>query len=284
MILACSTDRDPNSLFAPESGTLVVDAVMRVGELFPVVRVSETVAANATYDPMAAAVSGATVWIIGAADTVQYFEDGQEYAPIFGSAVRPSTRYTLEVFTADGRTVRATTITPVRLRVNRWVLLDNTGTRVLRDLNRFDFTAPENQIVYTDGLIEAWFDQGTEPGYIVGLFSRSPNSPLLIDTDLIDEADLSRDSSSPPIDTDDGTLRLPWLAIWYEGRYEFQLHRADRNWYDYARSAPIPGANFGFGGSAGDDFEQPIFHVDGGIGLFGSMASDAIQVNILPRP
>jgi hypothetical protein len=53
----------------------------------------------------------------------------------------------------------------------------------------------------------------------------------------------------------------------------------DRNWFDLARTDPVlggGGGGFGFGGATGDATEPPIFHVEGGIGLFGSMSSDSI--------
>lgn len=284
--LSCSTNRDPDSLFAPESGTLVVDAVLQVGERPGVIRLTETQAANDVYDPAAAAVTGAMVWILGPRDTLFCTEvEPGSYQPLgFAYDVVPGEQYELQVATPDGRELSASTLTPQPLVIDNWVLLDDTGTRVTRTLVKDDPGAPENQVVYTRGLIEARLQPFDEPAYVVGLISETPGSPLVIETDLIEEEDLNRSSSSPPLESSDGRLRLPWFAIWWEGVYTIRIHRMDRNWYDYARSAPVPGGNFGFGGSAGDNFERPIFHVDGGIGLFGSMAADEIRITILPRP
>ncbi len=34
----------------------------------------------------------------------------------------------------------------------------------------------------------------------------------------------------------------------------------------------------------GSGFDRPIFHVEGGIGLFGSASTDSVGIIVLPRP
>ena len=80
----------------------------------------------------------------------------------------------------------------------------------------------------------------------------------------------------------DGFVRLPWFAIFFEGRYQIKVWATDRNWDDLVRSTPNLNDGAGFGGNAGDGFEKPIFHVEGGIGLFGSASIDSIGFRILP--
>ena len=80
-------------------------------------------------------------------------------------------------------------------------------------------------------------------------------------------------------------MRLPWFAIFFEGRYLIKVLALDTNTYDLVRSVPeLANGGPGFGGQAGDTFERPIFHLDGGIGLFGSAAVDSIGFTVLPRP
>jgi hypothetical protein len=122
----------------------------------------------------------------------------------------------------------------------------------------------------------------------VGLYSLDLDSDFVIDPDFFEEEDfdeLDRISSSPPLVVDDGTLRLPWFAIFFAGRYVVKVFAMDRNWFDAARSIPeLNQGGPGFGGNAGDDFSWPIFHIEGGIGLFGSAAVDSIGFVIHPRP
>ena len=41
---------------------------------------------------------------------------------------------------------------------------------------------------------------------------------------------------------------------------------------------------FSRAGLAGDNFERPLFHVNGGIGIFGSASVDSVGFVVLPRP
>lgn len=290
--------RDPSDLFAPEAGTLVVDGFLVVGHPMGDIVVSETVAANDTYVPEQAAVSGASVRILRANGVVTFYESitrpGTYTTQGVSYFVQPGAVYTLDVTTADGRHVTATTRTPQPLDVRDWVLLDDTGTTIDRRLASFAdygngvFLQPENQLIYSQGLLEGQFEPDGILGIQVGLFSRTPNSPFVIDPDFLSDEDLAklpRISNSPPIDPGDGTVRLPWFAIFFEGQYVFKLWSMDQNWFDLARTDPVlQGGSFGLGGQAGDNFERPIFHVEGGIGLFGSGAVDSVGVVIHPRP
>jgi hypothetical protein len=290
-------ERDPNDLFAPEAGTIVVDAFLVVGEPFPEIVLSQTLAPNIPFAPEDALLSGATVRISGGGTVVDYqeaFSQSGLYVNATSELVAPGTVYRLEITAADGRNVRASTLTPRPFSVDSWVVLDNTGENVIRRLATFAdigdsvFAHPENQLLYSQGLLEARFDAEGIVGFQVGIFSRSPGSPIIIDPEFVDDEDLEdlpRANSSPPLETPGGTVRLPWFAIFFEGKYVFRVWAMDRNWFDLARTEPtLSGGGFGFGGQAGDNFERPIFHIDGGIGLFGSGAVDSTGVTIHPLP
>jgi hypothetical protein len=291
MVLACS-GRDPSSLFAPDAGKLVVSSTLIAGHLMPPLFLTETVAPDQPLEDLASVVvKGAEVTISSGALTVTYVEDasGIYWPPLGAPIVLHGTTYRLRILVPDGREVRATTTTPDSLVVDRWVLLDDTGTRVTRTLKPFTdfidpdsaYTHPDNQLVYTEGLLEAQFRRGSESGYQVGLFALADSLVRANDSDLIEDEDLDRELSSNAIEALDGKIRLPWFAIQWEGPFMTRIYRVDLNWFDYIRSLGLDG--FGFGGNAGDNFESPIFHIEGGIGLFGSAAQDSIGFNILPR-
>jgi hypothetical protein len=293
-LAACSTDRDRSDLFAPdEVGILVVDATMIVGERFPVLLLSRTLSPDAPFSEASAAVTGATVIIRWATGEVEYVErTWGVYGPdLTGPMVQPATTYRLEVRTTDGEVLTATTTTPPGFSVDAWVLLDDAGA-VRRTLATFAehgdslYDQPSNRLVYQQGLLEARFPRAGVVGFQIGLSSLDGDSDFVIDPDFFDDedfADLERDVASPPFDALDGTVRLPWFAIYFEGRYLVRIFSVDRNWYDLARSLPeFSGGSAGFGGQAGDDFERPLFHVDGGIGLFGSAVVDSMGLTIVP--
>jgi Domain of unknown function (DUF4249) len=299
--LACSTDRAPEDFFAPgAAGTPVVDAVLTVGGIFPDVFLTRTLAPGETFSLQKAGIVGAQVRIRGNPD-VDYVGDPDlpgayhpsNYGPPFD--VQPSATYTLSVDLPGGGTLSATTTTPAPIAVGSWVLLDDTGTRVVQQLSTFVehgdtvYDQPENRLVYGQGLLEIRLDDAPAAAYQVGLLSLDLDSPLLIDTDFLDQSTIdsfTRANHSPPLEVKTSTsLRLPWFAIFYEGRYKMRVFAMDRNWFDLARTDPVlGGGGFGFGGEAGDAITRPIFHVHGGIGLFGSMSADSVGFYVAPPP
>lgn len=296
LAMSCSTDRSADELFAPGGvGVPVVDAMLVVGRPFPDVYVTRSLSPGESFSLDRAAILGATVTIDGGGTTLVYLtgndSPGQYSAPITGASIQPSTVYNLTVNLPDGGTLRATTRTPSPIQVLEWVLLDDSGTQVVQRMSTFAEDAdsvyfqPENQLVYPDGLVEIRLAASPATGYQIGLASLDLGSQLLIDADFLDEQDLenfTRTNGSPPLDAQN-VLRIPWFAIYFEGRYKMRVFAMDRNWYDLARTDPVLGSGgIGFGGEAGDGFNRPIFHVEGGIGLFGSMSVDSVGFYVHP--
>jgi hypothetical protein len=300
-IVGCSGARDGRDLLGPgEAGTIVVDARLIVGRSFPRVHLRTTQAVDKPYDVYAADLHNASVWVIGPnADTVAYFENTSGgYDPVdpqdsLGNVrvIAPETTYRLLVRADDARIVTAETTTPERFRIRDWVLLNDPELTVRRPLSSRTYY-PEsvgvwNRLVYQDGLVEARFDRGSAIAFQAALHSEDEDSPLLIDADFLSAeeiASIARDSPSPPFEGADGFLRLPWLAVYFEGRYSVEIYSVDQNWYDVIRSTDFLTLNFGFGHEAGDDFERPVFHINGGIGLFGSASVDDNFFIFEPRP
>ncbi len=286
---ACSTDRDPADLLAPIGDPLlVVDAVLLVNHRFPIVRVTETSAVNEPYSADASAIVGATVHVEGGGERIAYFdtETPGVYRNRNGTArVLAETTYTLTVEAPDGRVARAETRTPAPFRVDSWLILDDTGSTVEDELASFSDGQVyiENELVYGEGLLEARFERPDVPAFQVGIRSLDPDSELVTPLDEFgDEDDFDREGSSPALEGLGGSVRLPWFAIFYAGRHLIRINALDRNWYDLIRSVPELNGGAGFGQTQGDGVERPIFHVDGGIGLFGSAAVDSIGFVVLP--
>ena len=291
----CSTDRDPGELYGPsEADLVVVESVLIVDAPLPSLRLSRTVPPDRipTDDD---AVSGAEVTVSFRGGVIPYVESTVRpgtYRAGTSVDVLPSTEYRLRVVTDRGEAVTARTTTPPRLAVEVWVLLDDGDLTVARTLRPFSdggeatFDAPENRLVYAQDLLEVRFAPTGSPAVQLGLLSLDPDSDFVIDPAFFEESDfetLERSNSSPPLDAAGGFVRLPWFSVFFEGRYVFRLFAIDRNWYDFIRSDPgLAAGGPGFGGNPGDAFERPIFHVEGGIGLFGSAAADSVGFRIVP--
>ncbi|HSQ60605.1 MAG TPA: DUF4249 family protein [Acidobacteriota bacterium] len=302
----CGT-RNPGDLLAPaEVGTIVVDARLIVGTTMPPMFLRLTQSPTEPFD-RSIGLGGALVEVVASTgDTIRYSgsqSSSSLYRPdaaLTGDsipAVLPNTTYSLRVVAPDGRVVTASTTTPDSFQTREWLLLEDPSLAVRRSLATYDdfpnfrdsvYYVESNQLIYQDGLLEARFDRGNALAFQVGLFSLDHGSPFVIDADFLDPEDLEdleRETSSPPFEAPDASIRLPWFAIFFEGRYNIKIYSVDRNWYDLARTLDFFGtSNIGFGGNAGDNFERPIFHVNGGIGLFGSAAMDEVGFTIHPKP
>ncbi len=294
-LAGCSTDRTPGELFGPsEEGLLVVDAILIVDARLPTIRLSRTVRPDRVPNE-SQGERGATVVVRTGGHEIPYFGVSAligSYRPAQDHLVRPQAVYELYVRTRDDEILTATTRTPPRFSVDSWLLLDETDLSIRKELVTFEDAGEgvyeQNRLVYTEGLLEARFQRPDVPAFQIGLSSLDLDSDYVIDPIFFEEEDfeeLERQNSSPAFESVDGFARLPWFAIFYEGRHLIRIHALDTNWYDLIRTdAELSGGGPGFGGNTGDSFERPIFHVDGGIGLFGSASSDSIGITILPRP
>lgn len=298
---ACTPERDPGELFSPEDiNVLVVDATLIVGQPLPRIKLTRTQAPDTPFDWVDAAVVGAEVTVTSNGATTVYSDAGSFPGFYFPTGqiveVTPSTVYELSITTDEGETLTAATTTPAHFQVDSWLLLDSSGSTVLRELETFTtaggdvYNAPANQIHYTEGLLDAVVPSGgaavfEASGYQLALFSLDLDSDYVVEPPFFEDEDfqdLSRSGSSPAINGEDGSLRLPWFGIYYEGRHLYKVYALDQNWYDLVRSIPENDGGLGFGGNVGDSFARPIFNINGGIGLFGSASVDSIGFNILP--
>jgi hypothetical protein len=301
LFTGCSPERDPASLFAPALIDVpVVDALLVIDEPLPPIYLSRTIMPDQPYFFDEAAIRNAQVQVlIDDTTTIDYAEDPEQpgvYLPSLPEppVVAPQTLYELRVSTEKDELVHAATITPARLVIDEWVLLDRTGQTVQRRLVTFAevddpqdvFSAPQNQLVYTEGILEGRLVEPRAAGTQVAVSSLDLDADFVIDLPFLDDEDLAeleRTGSSPALALDSEAVRLPWFGIFWEGRHVLRVLLLDRNAYDLIRTTPL-GGGFSPGGNAGDGFERPIFHIEGGIGLFGSAATDSIGFTILSAP
>jgi len=305
-LAACTPERDQSELFAPQDvDLLVIDAVLLVGQEYPVIRLTRTLAPDVPFNQDSAGEVGAAITIKAMIDSVgmamPYLDVPGEpgyYQPNSGGGfeILPETEYRLTVRSSRGENLTARTLTPARFSADEWLLLDPSGTTELRTLQTFAdagdsvFYRPENQLTYAEGLLEVRFTSGgaaafAAVGYQLALFSIDLDSDYVIDPPFFEEddfQDLARMGSSPALIADNGRVRLPWFSIYFQGRHVFKVYTIDLNWYDLVRSTPQTDGGLGFGGNVGETADRPIFRVEGGIGLFGSASVDSVGFFVLP--
>jgi hypothetical protein len=84
------------------------------------------------------------------------------------------------------------------------------------------------------------------------------------------------------INTDQSiTISLPWLGVAFYGANDIIINAIDDNMYDFLRSQDVQG-----GGAllSPGEIQNVVYNIAGGIGIFGSMASDTNRVFIRRQP
>ncbi len=294
----CSTDREPGELFGSiEKDVLVLDGTLIVDQPLPSLFVRRTADPRDLYDASTHGITDAVVRLKTGSQEWTYLADGDfagRYLPPTPTPqVEPNTTYTLDVRVGE-LVAGGVTTTPERMRLARTVLLDEETLEVLVELVPFSmgsersFAAPENQLIYREGLLEMQLEEPVKgsSAYQLALTGLDRESDFVIIADFLEEEDFEdfeRDGASPPLEFDEGLARFPWFAVAFAGRHVLRLFAVDENWYDFIRTN-LTDDGGGFGGLAGDSFERPIFRLHGAIGLFGSASADSVGVVILPRP
>lgn len=292
ILLSCATDRTSGDLFGPsEAGTLVVDAVLIVGQPLPEIFLYETAALDQSFQREEIAIENAQISVKSDIQRFNYRVDKDStgrYLPIESPIITPNTFYSLEIEIPDGRQLRASTTTPEQIRVNKLLLLNENDLSIQRELLLFSeigstpFNAPQNQINYRDGIIEAVVDPINVPAYQLAIFNLETDSKLLLQANFLDEDDLAkieRSGASPPLSIRDGRARLPWFGVAYEGRHLFKIYAIEENWFDFIRTDPDGNRDNG-GGLLGEQFQRPKFNIEGGIGIFASASVDSVGFTV----
>jgi hypothetical protein len=294
LLLACAAEREPGELFGPsEADLVVVDAILLVDQPMPDIFLRRTLSLSGSYSATAAAIADAQLSIRSGGQNYIYSADpdsaGRYIPPTAAPAIAPQQTYMLEVSLSDGRALAASTTTPQRLVIQKLLLLDEDNLEVDRELKLFAdvgdgvYSAPENDVVYRQGLIEAVLaDDLDVEAYQLAIFNLEEDSPLLIEADFLEQDDLDefeREGASPALSFREGRARLPWFAIAFAGRHKFKVYALDKNWYDFIRTDPDSDGG-GFGGLLGDQFQRPTFNISGGIGFFASASIDSIGFSV----
>ncbi len=294
LLAACSADRKPGELFGPsEADVLVIDAILTVDQPLPDLFLKRTLEPGAAHSTEAAAIVDAQIVVRSGNQSYSYAPDpdslGRYLPPADAPMVEPQRLYELEASTPDGQVLRAQTTTPQRIRVERFLLLDEETLQVDSQLALFSelgdgvYEAQTNQVPYRQGLLEVRLSANDIDAYQLAIFNLEEDSPLLIEADFLEEDDLAefdRSGASPPLAISDGNARLPWFGIAFEGRHKFLIYALDKNWYDFIRTDPDSDGGGGGGGLLGDQFQRPRFNVDGGIGFFASAAVDSVGFTV----
>jgi hypothetical protein len=268
----------------------IIESYLIAQRELPQVRLSLSSPINDFYDFSNQAVSDANVEIrllsggAGSAveDSFPYsLSEPGIYRPDVQHQVQPLRYYELYVsFDDKANIIRSTTVVPDTFRVAS--------------------TVPTEIVYQSSEQLEIDITTSTFPGrqtiFVFNTISLEPDTanltPVYLDFFEGDEdADLNElvNTSSPPFNESnydvnpDGTLtlRYPWIALVFYGQNRIIANTIDDNIFDFISSQDVQ-----LGGStlSPGEIQNVVYNVQGGIGLFGALAADTIQVNVLRNP
>lgn len=265
----------------------VVESYLVAGRALQQVRLSTTAPAFEFYSFENTAVQGATVVIrlleengtgIDSTFTFGMSQPGI-YVPNSLHRVLPSRTYRLEILTQENEEISATTIVPGAFTVVGGIL----DTLVYQSTEQLEVTLSESSY------------PGRQNVYIFNTLAVNPDpdnlTPLYADFYDDDEDLLEEFSNTASGLLNEGnfdvnpdgsiTVRYPWIAVAFYGDNDIVASTVDDNIFDYVRSEDVQ-----LGGStlSPGEIQNVITHVEGGIGLFGAMASDTIRTFIRRNP
>lgn len=269
----------------------VVESYLVANRPLPHVRVSHTLPVEEEYLLENAAINDAAVTISlldengNPEATYHYLPRGEygAYIPAAPAVVLPGRRYKLHVDLPAGDEVTAQTLVPASFKIDD----DQVDTSIpyqsedqLEIVIRGENGSADRQayFVFTVNVT----DQYRDPAYLTPLYD-----------DLVNEQDANIANlyvnSSGIVNEEnfdenpDGTLsvRLPWLGVAFYGLNDIVTNTIDDNMYDFLRYQSAQG-----GGSTlpPGEIQNIKYNVEGGIGIFGSMASDTVRVYIERQP
>lgn len=207
----------------------------------------------------------------------EYSGDGEKYIPKDNQhRMLPTRTYRLDVsFDDRPEVVQASTTVPDDFEVINQIpeTIVYQGSQLQLVLSATEKTQPQNIFVFTAIALHARLDNMT-PFYFAAL-----------EEDGVEVSDFQVNSSNLINEdnftlNEDGTITLkyPWLGIAFYGETRFVTQSVDENIADLLRSQDVQ-----LGGSTLSPGEIPnlIYNVEGGIGVFGSLASDTVSTIIL---
>lgn len=255
----------------------VVESYLVANQTFPQVRLSKTLPVDQIYTLEEAAVSQANVLIRlldsqGNPEQIIPYEIRSEglFLPEDTITVLPGRRYELEItFPNNEDVIHAETLVPGAFET------------VSVDKDSVEYQS-EQQITVTTTRSSY---PGRQSYFVFSVRSEDPSeeklTPFYLDIYKDSDDDLSEYTlnSSGIINEDNYeqnadntlTLKVPWLAIAFYGDNEIIANAIDDNMYDFLRSQEV---QTGDGPSTlpPGEIQNIIYNVEGGIGIFGSMA------------
>ncbi|MEX2604012.1 MAG: DUF4249 family protein [Gracilimonas sp.] len=266
----------------------VVESYLMANNLLPKVRLSTTSPAGDFYDYDDTAINFANVEIrllesgpnSEVEESFNFFNSGPGvFLPNQNHKVIPRRTYQLHIsFTGNNDIITAHTVVPDTFQILAGIqdsIIYQSNNQLNIHLTKSYY--PGRQNIYVFNAISLNPAKENLTPFYADLFegSEQPEDDLYQlsnnSSGILNEANFEENP--------DGTITLnyPWIGIaFYEGN-QIIANTIDDNVYDFVRSQQVQ-----LGGStlSPGEIQNVIYHVEGGIGVFGALASDTIQTYV----
>lgn len=269
----------------------VVESYLVANRALPGVRLSRTVSLEEEYSVQESGIGNANIEMYLLAEdgsierTYTYVNDPNNannfYRTVSQDRILPGRNYQLQVtFPGNSDTVRATTLVPGEFQTVGAVIdtaFYQSEEQITVTTTQSEYPGRQTYFVFSVISVEP-VEENLTPFYRDQVFDQDEDIEdfEINSSGIINEGNYDINS--------DGTLtlRVPWLAVAFYGDNDIVANTIDDNLYDFIRSQEV---QTGGGPSIlpPGEIQNIIYNVEGGIGIFGSLASDTNRV-FIERP
>ncbi len=264
---------------------IVIESYLVANGTLPQVLLSHTTPIEGEYKFQDTAIEGAEVQIrrlnadSSIIETYSYEQvNSGIYEPVSSHVVLDEQLYELYIQTNSGETVKAQTFVPGNFEtVNRDQLAEEyvyqSGEQVQLKVTPSEYPGRQTFYFFTVN-ISSDSDLKLTPFYADLVEEQDADTAnfYINSSNIVNEGNYNQN--------EDGTitLNLPWISIAFYGENTIIANAIDDNMYDFLRSQSVQ-----TGGStlSPGEIQNIDYNVEGGIGIFGSMASDTNAIKIL---
>lgn len=270
----------------------VLESYLVANRQLPFVRLSTTIPALDFYDFEETAVSDADIEIHllesgpeSPVDQVFAYTNVQQgiYISNQQHEVLPKRTYQIEVtFPGTQNMITAYTVVPDTFRVLGGVRdsIDYQSSEQL-EIKLSESSYPGRQNIFVFNALSQTPDPGRLTPFYAELYKDSDEKEEDLESFANNSSGIINEANFKVNEDGSFTIKFPWIGIAFYGSNKIVANTLDDNIYDFIRSQEVQ-----LGGStlSPGEIQNIVTHINGGIGIFGSVASDTVQTFVkLPR-
>lgn len=267
----------------------VVESYLVAGRPLPPVQLSTTSPADQVYNFEDQAIPGASVRIqlLNDSGTAQktyryYMYSNGFYLPQDSGIVQSLGKYRLTITIPGVKdTLEASAIVPKTFRTVNTPpdsVVYQSGDGITIDITQSYYPGRQTEYI-ASSVAKGQLDTLRLTPFYADIIGRGNNNQLsdyrINNSGIINAANFTLNSNGTI------TIKYPWIGIAYYGRNSLVINAIDDNIYDFVRSQSVQ-----TGGNTlpPGQIQNAIMHVKGGIGVFGAMSTDTVNVYIKRNP